>query len=105
MNACILTASAIVDTDQHLPSATQIRKGCNQSMIKLNPKVLLHSKWTAAHPLNNEKHFMVTQLLMDEHDPQTPIKFIEIEAVYSGRKIRISPDELNDADTWLQGWR
>lgn len=74
-------------------------------MVKLNPKVLLHSKWTATCPINKEKHFMVTQLLMDEHDPQAPIKFIEVEALYTGRKMQIPWRDLNDPDTWLQGWR
>jgi tryptophan-rich hypothetical protein len=74
-------------------------------MTKLNPKVLLHSKWTAVAPTNKEKHFMVTQLLMDEHEPLAPIKFIELEAVYSGRKTRIPWLELCDTDIWQQGWR
>ncbi|NLZ79547.1 MAG: TIGR02450 family Trp-rich protein, partial [Gammaproteobacteria bacterium] len=29
-------------------------------MHRINPKKLLHSKWTAVSPVNKEKHFMVT---------------------------------------------
>ena len=91
---------------QHVYAVSQLtREGSSQSMVNLNPKVLLHSKWTAARPVNKEKHFMVTQLLMDEHDPLAPIQFVEIEAVYTGRKMQIPWRELNDANTWLQGWR
>lgn len=35
-------------------------------MNQINPRKLLLSKWTAATPLNREKHFLVTELFKDE---------------------------------------
>lgn len=35
-------------------------------MNKINPKKLLHSKWTAVSPVNKEKHFLVTEMEFDE---------------------------------------
>lgn len=35
-------------------------------MHKINPKKLLHSKWTAVTVLNKEKYFLVTELKLDE---------------------------------------
>lgn len=34
-------------------------------MHQINPKKLLHSKWTAVKPENKEKHFMVTEMEFD----------------------------------------
>lgn len=69
----------------------------------VNPNKLLHSKWTAVSPVNKEKHFMVTKIMMPELIDQ-PIEFVEIEAVYSGRKQVLAWQALNDTSTWLQGW-
>ena len=35
-------------------------------MNRINPKKLLHSKWTKVHITNKEKHFMVTKVTYDE---------------------------------------
>ncbi|HCH4279606.1 TPA: TIGR02450 family Trp-rich protein [Vibrio parahaemolyticus] len=35
-------------------------------MNKIHPKKLLHSKWTATSPKNKEKHFVVTEMELDE---------------------------------------
>ncbi|OFE13544.1 hypothetical protein PHACT_10695 [Pseudohongiella acticola] len=73
-------------------------------MVNLNPKVLLHSKWTAVTPINKDKHFRVTQMLPDKGCPSRKLAFVEMEAVYSGRKTRLRWRELSDTDTWQQGW-
>jgi tryptophan-rich hypothetical protein len=70
----------------------------------VNPNKLLHSKWTAISPVNKEKHFIVTKLIVPEIQTQ-PIEFIELEAVYSKRKAIISWRKLNDLSIWAQGWR
>ncbi len=70
----------------------------------VNPKKLLRTKWTAASPVNKEKHFMVTKIMMPDLIDQ-PIEFIELEAVFSGRKQLLAWKQLNDAGVWLQGWK
>jgi tryptophan-rich hypothetical protein len=69
----------------------------------LNPRKLLHSKWTAVQPRNKEKHFLVTGIV-DLDPPGSPVVSIEIEAVHS-RKKRVMPwRELLDATQWKGGW-
>jgi len=70
----------------------------------VNPKKLLRTKWTAASPVNKEKHFMVTKIMMPDLIDQ-PIEFIELEAVFSGRKQLLAWKQLNDTGVWLQGWK
>jgi tryptophan-rich hypothetical protein len=69
----------------------------------LHPKKLLHSKWTAVQPRGKEKHFMVVLVvkpaLVDE-----PIKYVELQAVYSDAQRRIEWRELRDHTQWRQGW-
>ena len=62
---------------------------------------LLHSKWTAAAPVNKEKHFIVTALIV----PEAPGIEITMEAVLTGRSFIMRWRELKDAGQWLQGWR
>ena len=38
----------------------------------LNPRKLLHSKWTAVNPQDKEKHFLVTQII-DPEPPGSPV--------------------------------
>ncbi|HCP55575.1 MULTISPECIES: TIGR02450 family Trp-rich protein [Pseudomonas] len=71
-------------------------------MHRLNPRKLLLSKWTAAQPRNREKHFLVTQLHLDENDE---VIAVELEAVYSKRSQRLDWQALRNADQWLTGWR
>ena len=65
---------------------------------------LLRSKWTAAVPLNSEKHFIVTALIAPEA-PGTQIDAVTMEAVLTGRSFTLRWRELNDTAQWLQGWR
>jgi len=69
---------------------------------RINPRKLLLSKWTAARPLNREKHFLVTELFCDE---QGTVLEVELQAVMSQRNQRISWTHLQDAETWRMGWQ
>ncbi|MCU1739908.1 MULTISPECIES: TIGR02450 family Trp-rich protein [Pseudomonas] len=71
-------------------------------MNRINPRKLLLSKWTAARPLNREKHFLVTELFRDE---QGTVLEVELQAVMSLRNQRISWTHLQDAETWRMGWQ
>ena len=71
-------------------------------MNRINPKKLLHSKWTAVAPVNREKHFMITDVEVDE---EGQVIGCEIEAVLSRRKMQIDWSELKDDARWLQGWK
>ena len=69
----------------------------------LNPRKLLHSKWTAVNPRNKEKHFLVTAVV-DPEPPGSPVVSIELEAVHS-KRVRTMPwRELTDATQWKRGW-
>ena len=70
-------------------------------MNRVNPKKLQHSKWTAVQPRNKEKHFLVTDVILDaEGHPQDCI----LEAVLSRREIQLDWRELKDAGQWRMGW-
>lgn len=71
-------------------------------MNKINPKKLLNSKWTAVHPVNKEKHFLVTELKFDE---EGEVIYCLIEAVISNRSEPIEWTALKNTDKWLQGWK
>ena len=71
---------------------------------QINPAKLLLSKWTAASPVNKEKHFLVVKLL----EPETAdarLEFVELEAIYSKRVITIPWRQLTNSSAWLQGWQ
>ena len=55
-------------------------------MNRLNPRKLLLSKWTAATPVNREKHFMVTELFRDD---EGTVLEIELQAVLTQRSERL----------------
>lgn len=67
-------------------------------MHQINPKKLLHSKWTAVRPANKEKHFMVTELKLDEEDN---VVHCVLEAVISNREAAIDCCELKGSTHWL----
>ena len=75
-----------------------------QTRLHLHAAKLLRSKWTAAVPVNREKHFIVTSLIVPEA-PGTQVDVITMEAVLTGRSFNLRWRELNDAAEWLQGWR
>ena len=74
----------------------------NRLMNRINPKKLLHSKWTAVKPVNKEKHFMVTEV---EFDEEGVVIHCLIEAVMSKRSEAIDWTVLKDRANWQQGWK
>lgn len=71
--------------------------------VRLNPRKLLLSKWTAVQPQHKEKHFLVTRVLLPD-DPSQPITEVELEAVYTQRSRIIQWQALTDSSCWKQGW-
>ena len=71
-------------------------------MNRINPAKLLLSKWTAAHPRNKEKHFLVTELFCDE---EGNVLDIELQAVMTQRGERLPWQTLQNAEDWRIGWK
>lgn len=71
-------------------------------MNKVNPKVLLHSKWTKMKVINKEKHFVITKVRVDEE--QRVIECI-IEAVISHNQYEINWRDLKNSLDWKIGWQ
>ena len=71
-------------------------------MHRINPKKLLHSKWTAVKPVNKEKHFMVTEMKFDEEDN---VMHCLLEAVLTKREEAIDWHDLKNTEQWRQGWQ
>ncbi len=69
----------------------------------LHPKKLLLSKWTACHPENKEKHFLVVKVL-EPLEVGAPIEKVVIEAVMTKRQWTIDWRSLSDQAQWSQGW-
>lgn len=70
-------------------------------MININPRKLLHSKWTAVNPSNKEKHFLVTKV---EFSEEGEVIHCLLEAVLTNRSEPIDWTELKDENNWRQGW-
>ena len=73
-------------------------------LIKINPKKLLKSKWTAVTPANKEKHFMVIKWITPKQ-PIKPIEWVALESVHSKRMQILAWRDLSDTANWLQGWQ
>ncbi|ENJ1726194.1 TPA: TIGR02450 family Trp-rich protein [Vibrio parahaemolyticus] len=71
-------------------------------MNRIHPEKLLHSKWTATSPKNKEKHFVVTEMELDEDG--NVVKCV-IEAVMSKREQKMNWQDLKDPELWRQGWK
>ena len=69
---------------------------------QINPRKLLHSKWTAVEPMEREKHFLVTDV---EFDEEGVVIHCELEAVISHNLYPINWRDLKDASRWKQGWQ
>ena len=69
---------------------------------QINPRKLIHSKWTAAKPLGKAKHFIVTEV---EFDQDGLVTSCLVEAVLSKRVANIQWKELKNQDQWIQGWK
>ncbi|MES3022013.1 MAG: TIGR02450 family Trp-rich protein [Pseudomonadota bacterium] len=87
---------------QAAPAATSV--SAHAQAHRLQPAKLLRSKWTATVPVNKEKHFIVTALLLPDATGRQ-FDAITMEAVLTGRSFTLRWRELNDAAQWLQGWR
>ncbi|MBE0365666.1 hypothetical protein PULV_b0293 [Pseudoalteromonas ulvae UL12] len=70
-------------------------------MNRVNPKALLHSKWTAAQPQNKEKHFTITEV---EFDEDKAVSRCIIQAVMTLNEYQINWRDLKQPAIWRQGW-
>lgn len=70
---------------------------------RLNPRKLLHSKWTATAALDRQKHFVVVKVVFDEEG--LAVEECVIEAVLTRRRRHIDWRELRDASRWRFGWQ
>lgn len=68
----------------------------------VNPKKLLHSKWTATLPVDKQKHFIVVAV---EYDEEQRVISCELQAVMSKKVEEIDWRCLKDSDAWQQGWK
>jgi tryptophan-rich hypothetical protein len=72
-------------------------------MNALHAKKLLLTKWTAVKPIAKNTHFLVAKVIEPEL-PETAHVWIDLEAVYSKKQIRIKWRDLRDVSQWKQGW-
>ncbi len=71
-------------------------------MNPINPRKLLHSKWTAVTPQNKEKHFLVVEV---EYDDDGSVALCMLEAVINQRQSDVNWRDLKNSEHWKQGWR
>ena len=71
-------------------------------MNTVSPKKLLNSKWTAIHPVNKEKHFLITEV---EFNEDGAVIHCLMEAVITRRSFPIQWRDLRDSSMWISGWR
>jgi tryptophan-rich hypothetical protein len=92
---------------QTLANSSAIQMNFNAMPSKqqnpLNPKKLLLTKWTAAKPMHKRKHFLVSKVIIPDL-PESPIEFVELEAVFDKSVQMISWQDLKETEIWLQGW-
>ena len=72
-------------------------------MNQINPRKLLHSKWTALHPTKKRRHFIVTKLILSTDNEI--IIGCELEAVIDKSIAEIDWKPLKEATSWQMGWR
>lgn len=72
------------------------------SMNQINPKKLQNSKWTAKTPQNKEKHFLVTEVEVDENEV---VISCVLQGVMSKSEYEIKWRDLKDDSKWLFGWK
>jgi tryptophan-rich hypothetical protein len=71
-------------------------------MNKINPKALLHSKWTKVTVNNKEKHFIITEITFDELQK---VNHCLIEALMTKNQYLIDWRQLKNPDVWRIGWQ
>ena len=69
---------------------------------QINPKKLLHSKWTKVQPNGKEKHFIVSKVSFDENNKVTEC---QLEAVINKHIYDIDWQQLKNDEKWLIGWK
>ena len=62
---------------------------------------LIGSNWSAAEPVDREKHFRVVGVRKVEGTREQ----VELEAVLSRRRVVVPREELDDRAKWLPDWR
>lgn len=65
---------------------------------------LIGSNWSAAEPVDREKHFRVVGVRRVEGD-ESVRELVELEAVLSRRRVVVPREELGDRAKWLPDWR
>lgn len=83
----------------------KIRQYCveeHKKMNKINPKVLVNSKWSRVDIVNKEKHFIVTKVSFNED--QEVIDCV-IEAVMTKNEYTINWRDLKSEQLWTIGWK
>ncbi len=73
-------------------------------MNQINPRKLLHSKWTAVQPTKKRRHFIVTKLILSP-DSDDLIVGCELEAVIDKSVTEINWKQLKEKNYWKMGWR
>ena len=71
-------------------------------MNRINPAKLLNSKWTAVHPVNRQRHFIVTGIIKSDDGL---VMACEIEAVLTRHATELDWRELKDSRRWIIGWK
>ena len=71
-------------------------------MNPINPKSLLHSKWTKVNVRQKEKHFIITSV---EFDELRNVVGCVIEAVMTHNEYEINWRDLKLSDQWRFGWQ
>ncbi|EGR1226475.1 TIGR02450 family Trp-rich protein [Vibrio parahaemolyticus] len=71
-------------------------------MNRINPAKLQNSKWTAVKPINREKHFLVSEMTLNEDGSVISCK---LEAVLSKNEYSIEWTDLKSQEKWVQGWK
>lgn len=71
-------------------------------MNKVNPKALIHSKWTKVDVKNKEKHFIIIVVKFDELQKVIECK---IEAVMTKKQYSIDWRDLKNSQNWRIGWQ
>jgi len=70
-------------------------------MNTINPKKLLHSKWTAVNPESKELHFVVIGRVCQS---KGVLQQVELKAVLTGNTYRLPWQTLKDDTIWQMGW-
>lgn len=67
-------------------------------------KKMLNSKWTAVNPTDKEKHFIVIKIEYTD-EKENSIKLVTLEAIITGQHYKKTPQDLNNKELWIKGWK